>query len=376
VDPLQDSLRTTIAALGRGFLAANPPLRRAQADGSLSLDAYWDELVRLTLQLLVVAIAEDRDLVVKVTASPQRRRFYAQHCALAALAEPAPDVEHPDSIGLWRTRAIILEELALRHGTLFARTPGPWGAGFLRDHTLRNADLRSAVRSLVALPDLAGWGTHELGAARETFLELTPQLDGDRFQVRRHGAERRLATGVYYTPPPAVEAILNLALDPVIERYSRPEDPGNLLQIQAIDPACGAGVFLVAAARRLAHRYAALLADTPDPPAAAVAFAMPVVLQETIFGLDIDPVVVALTKVALWLEVAAARAHPMSFMDRNIICGNPLARDLPERLREHEDDDATGPASRVVVANAVAVGPPATPDQSPGSAVAAGQVAP
>jgi MmeI, DNA-methyltransferase domain len=342
--PLHDSLRTATAALGGGFLAANPPLRQALASGQLTPDDYGDELARLTLQLLVVAIAEGRDLLVKATASSEQRQFYARHCALAALGEAPPTAEHPDSIGLWRARATVLEQLALVHGTLFARTPGRWGAGFLRDHALRNADLRDAAVWLLDLPDLAGWGAPELGAAREVLLELTPKLDGERFTVRRRGARRRLDAGVYYTPPPAVEGTLNLALDPLIERYSRPQDPGNLLRIQVIDPACGAGVFLVAAARRLAARYATLLAGAAEPPAAAVRFALPVVMQECIFGVDIDPVAVALARVALWLEVAPARAHPMSFIDDNVICGNPLAGDLPEALREHAGE-ATSPTA-------------------------------
>jgi hypothetical protein len=50
-----------------------------------------------------------------------------------------------------------------------------------------------------------------------------------------------------------------------------------------------------------------------------------VVLQVCIRGIDLDPVAVALARTALWLEVAASRSHPMSFMDRNVICGDALA---------------------------------------------------
>jgi N-6 DNA Methylase len=324
--------RQATAALGGGFLASNPELRRALTDGQITAEGYWDELVRLILQLLVAAIAEERDLLVKATASSERRYWYARHCALAVLREPAPTAEHPDSLGLWRTRAMLLEELARIHGALFGCTPGPWGAGFLRGLRLRNADLRAGVSPLLALPGLGGWGAHELGVVREGLLELTPRVDVAGFSVEIQGAERRLASGVYYTPPELAEPIVRFALDPLIERYSRPEDPANLLRIQAIDPACGTGVFLVAAARRLAAGYAALLAGGAEPPPAAVRFALPVVLQECIFGVDIDPVAVTLAKVALWLEVAAARTHPLSFMDANVICGNPLAGDLPEAL--------------------------------------------
>jgi hypothetical protein len=324
----RDSLRKSIAALGQGFLAANPGLRRALADGQLTAEGYWDELVRLSLQLLVVAIAEDRDLLVKVTASPERRQWYARHCTLAALCEPAPTSEHRDSIGLWRVRAMLLDELAQRHGALFARTTGHGSGGVLRDCALRNADLRTAIALLLDLPDLAGWGAQELGATREALLEFTPRIDSGEFTVRKLSAERRQDGGVYYTPALVAQQISRLALDLAVDRLTRADEPGEVLRIQAVDPACGAGVFLVAAARRLATRYAALLAGTSEPPEAAVRFALPIVMQECVYGVDIDPVAVDLAKAALWLEVAATRSHPMSFMDRNVICTNPL--DGPE----------------------------------------------
>lgn len=320
----QRSLRQAIEHLGAGFLTANPSLVEALADNRLAVDTYWNELVGTLLQLLVVGIAEGRDLLVKATVGRDARRRYDQQCSMAALLQPPPVAESPQGGNLWRTRVTVLEVLAERHGVLFTRTEGPWGVGFLRGYMLGNADLRAAAH-LLAPSDLAGWGAHELGGVREALLELAPRVDGESFTVRTLSAARRRDGGVYYTPTPVVEAMLNLALDPVIDRYSRPEGPGNLLQIQVTDPACGTGIFLVAAARRLATRYAALLADDPTPPSAAVRFALPVVMLDCIRGIDIDPVAVALARTALWLEVAASRSHPMSFMDRNLICGDALA---------------------------------------------------
>jgi len=319
--------------LGCGFLTANPPLRSAIAAHRVAVDAFWDELVRLVLQLCVVAIAEHRDLLIRRTASGQRRRWYAQHYALVALRQPGHTSEHPDSGGLWRARRLVLDELARRHGALLARRDHE-GVG-LRDRALRNADLRAAATLLLDLPGLTGWGVQELGAVREALLELAPAIEDGTFTVRRVPATRRMASGVYYTPPPLADFMAQFALDPVIDQLCQAGDPAELLRIQAVDPACGAGVFLVAAAHHLARRYAALLADTPDPSPQAVRFALPVVMQACIYGIDIDPVAVDLAKAALWLEVAPDRTHPMSFLDANVICANTLEGPdgLPAALR-------------------------------------------
>jgi hypothetical protein len=330
----QRSLRQAIQHLGGGFLTANPTLVEALADERLTLEAFWEDLVRTTLQLLIVVIAEDRDLLVKATVSREGRRRYDQQCSMAALRQPPPAAETAHASNLWQTRTMVLDTLTRRHGVLFTRTGGPWGAGFLRGHRLPNADLRAAAH-LLTTPDLATWGAPQLGEVREALLELTPQLDGNRFTVRAVTATRRLDRGIYYTPVPVSSWISRRALDLAIDQLNCADDPAELLRIQAVDPACGAGVFLVAAAHQLAGRYAALLAGNDDPPPAAVRFALPIVMRECVYGIDIDPVAVDLARTALWLEVAAARTHPMSFMDGNVICANALESPdcLPEALR-------------------------------------------
>ena len=60
-------------------------------------------------------------------------------------------------------------------------------------------------------------------------------------------AQRR-ALGAYYTPPEVVRLIVDLALQPAIEEAS-----GASLRV--IDPACGAGEFLEAAAERMIRRF-------------------------------------------------------------------------------------------------------------------------
>ena len=89
-----------------------------------------------------------------------------------------------------------------------------------------------------------------------------------------------------------------------------------------IDPACGSGHFLLAAARRIATRLergrggGRRLADD-------FRHALRDVARNCIHGVDRNPMAVELTKVALWIETVEP-GKPMGFLDANIRCGDAL----------------------------------------------------
>lgn len=60
--------------------------------------------------------------------------------------------------------------------------------------------------------------------------------------------DERRQRGVFYTPAALVDRVLDLVLDPVLDEVADP------LSLRVLDPACGAGVFLAAAAERIAAR--------------------------------------------------------------------------------------------------------------------------
>jgi type I restriction-modification system DNA methylase subunit len=102
-----------------------------------------------------------------------------------------------------------------------------------------------------------------LGSVYEGLLELTPRLtaDGHGFAFAEEGEAKgneRKKSGSYYTPDSLVQALLDSALDPVLDRIeAEAEDPARaLMSVTVVDPACGSGHFLLAAARRIATRVA------------------------------------------------------------------------------------------------------------------------
>ena len=141
-------------------------------------------------------------------------------------------------------------------------------------------------------------GAAELGAAYTALL----------------GDSERKTTGSYYTPPELVERLLDSALEPVLDQTG--DRPAALLAVTICDPACGAGHFLVAAARRVARRL-------PGPGA------LREVIRHCVYGVDMNPMAVELTKMALWLE-AAEPGQPFGFLDARIRHGHSLIGALPQ----------------------------------------------
>lgn len=167
--------------------------------------------------------------------------------------------------------------------------------------------------------DLTSWGAGELGDMRE----------------RLAAKDERESGGIWYTAPDLAASIARFALS-VNSCEPGCTLPGCELRMLTLDPACGAGVFLVATARGIARRYATLATGQADPPDWAVSAVLPTVMTECVYGIDIDPVAVDLARAACWLEIGGTR--PADFMDANITVGDPLAGDSPKALEDRLGD--------------------------------------
>jgi hypothetical protein len=221
--------------------------------------------------------------------------------------------------------------------------------------TLTNEDLLTAVRKLawVALPgqrvqpvDYRNLGAEELGSVYESLLELVPRIDltDHTFRLLTISGNERKTTGSYYTPPSLVSALLDTALDPLLDEStvgaSSPADAeARLLALTVCDPACGSGHFLVAAARRIARRLAQVRSGDDEPTPAQIQHALRDVVGHCIYGVDLNDLAAELAKVSLWME-ALEPGKPLGFLDARIRVGNSLLGATPALLRGPVPDEA------------------------------------
>jgi hypothetical protein len=342
-DRLADQVQIALKVLGSGFLEANPDLADKLKSGEVNLTDWFNELLRLVYRLIFLMVAEDRNLLHPEKADPEARKLYVEGYSLAALRAQCFraatwDKHHDRYEGIkvvFRALAQGREALALPAlGGLFSEGKLP----HLETARLRNKAFMEALYRLSWLSDKAGmvpvnWRameTEELGSVYESLLELQPQLGDDgktlvfASEATEQKGNQRKTTGSYYTPDSLVQALLDTALDPVLDKTeAEASDPAKaLLKLSIIDPACGSGHFLLAAARRIATRLARIRAEG-TPSIADFRHALRDVARCCIHGVDRNPMAVELTKVALWIETVDP-GLPLGFFDAQIRCGDAL----------------------------------------------------
>ncbi|MGZ3215978.1 Eco57I restriction-modification methylase domain-containing protein [Paracoccus sp. T5] len=342
-DRLAGQVQLALKLLGSGFLEANPDLAAKLQSGEVNLTEWFNELLRLVYRLIFLMVAEDRNLLHPEKAKPEARALYEQGYSLQSLRKQCYRAttweKHHDRYEGMKIvfRALTQGQPALALpalGGLFAEDRLP----HLETARLRNRAFMEALYRLSWLADKTGmvpvnWRameTEELGSVYESLLELQPQLgdDGKTLVFASEAAEQkgnqRKTTGSYYTPDSLVQALLDTALDPVLDKTeAEADDPAKaLLKLSVIDPACGSGHFLLAAARRIATRLARIRAEG-TPSLADFRHALRDVARCCIHGVDRNPMAVELTKVALWIETVDP-GLPLGFFDAQIRCGDAL----------------------------------------------------
>ncbi|MFE2565905.1 Eco57I restriction-modification methylase domain-containing protein [Streptomyces mirabilis] len=373
LDQLRKGVQTAITTLGTGFLKHpdNRELREA-----LDVTTFHYALLRMVYRLLFLFVAEDREALLAPTADAGTKERYATYFSSARLRRQAQRRRGTSHGDLYQALRFVLSGLGNDNGRPELGLPALGGIfddtetdKLLHGLALSNEPLLDAVRALSIVRDTTSrrnrvvdyrhLDAEELGSIYESLLELVPKHNAtDRtFELVELAGNARKTTGSYYTPSSLIDCLLDSALDPVIDdavkrgeiRATRAGQPDardaivdELLSLTVCDPACGSGHFLVAAARRIAKRVAAVREQNPEPTIDAVRRALHEVVARCIYGVDLNPMAVELAKVSLWLE-ALEPGKPLGFLDAHIKHGNALLGATPALLAGGIPDDAFKP---------------------------------
>jgi N-6 DNA Methylase len=153
-----------------------------------------------------------------------------------------------------------------------------------------------------------------LGQVYEQFLGRVIQLEDGHTATVEEKPEVRKAGGVYYTPTYIVDYIVEKTVGKLLEG-KRPGPRGGASSIRIVDPACGSGSFLIGAYRYLLDwhrdRYVEVgpdkwkdrLYEGPGGQHHLTIDEKKRILLNNIYGVDIDPQAVEVTKLSLLLKV-------------------------------------------------------------------------
>lgn len=366
LDQLRSGVEQAISVLGQGFLAhrANRDLREKLQMGSLSIQDYYRQLLRLVYRLIFLFVAEERDLLLLPLAESQssqlieaqeRYNKYYSSARLRKLAGRRRGTAHDDLF-----QGLLLVMRLLNNGCSELALPALgsflWSGRALPDLSscrLSNHDMLDAIFALsytnqgnvLRVVDYKNLGAEELGSIYESLLEQHPKLNVEAatFELSTSSGNERKTTGSYYTPTELINSLLDSALNPVLNEAIKTDDPERaILNLKVCDPACGSGHFLIGAAHRMAKKLATIRTGDLEPAPSPVRTALRDVIGHCLYGVDMNEMAVELCKVSLWME-SLEPGKPLSFLEHRIKCGNSLLGTTPALLRKGIPDAAFNP---------------------------------
>jgi hypothetical protein len=145
-------------------------------------------------------------------------------------------------------------------------------------------------------------------------------------------AERgeRKGRGSYYTPPDVAGALLDLALAPLVAAAAE-RGPEAVAALRVVDPSCGAGNVLVAAARRVHAALVGLGVGDGDAWRAAA---------RTVVGVDVDPIAARRCRAAL--REASGGVLGAREVAGRVVVADALGDPAPSVLRPGRFDAVVG----------------------------------
>lgn len=215
--------------------------------------------------------------------------------------------------------------------------------------------LQSFIRGLIDLPSQSSepLSVALLGLIHETFSEQTITRTADRQIELIRNRHSKKTGGVYYTPI----AIVNYIVENTVGQWLQQGAKQGLQQeseqgttptfipptCRILDPACGGGIFLIAAYEYLLdwhlQYYIACFSSDINPAKSGLlcwknhqwqlTFAeRQRILEHCIYGVDLDPQAVAVTQLSLRLKLLESGpdidAIPSTKLHQTIQCGNAL----------------------------------------------------
>lgn len=135
----------------------------------------------------------------------------------------------------------------------------------------------------------------EIGTALEKLRGRRLALDNNNLLTIETSPEQR-KRGVYFTPPNLADTMTRSALFPVLKKVNSLED---LHKLAILDPAAGCGAFLLSVLRVTVE----LLKEKPAFKSLSMAQLRQEVVDNCIYGVDIDPVAITTVRALLIVEV-------------------------------------------------------------------------
>lgn len=360
---LRKQVRLAIETFGNGFAENLNPDEFNEAEEK----KFYSETLNIIYRLLFLLFAEQKGWL------PVKNTIYARTYSINALRERAErgDFNHDNHQDLWEglkvTFRLVTKGYIFPNGEKINAFGGQLFSDdriFYIKSPLRNKHLLTAIDALCFFTDkglknkinYATLAIDELGSVYESLLDYEPRLLKENTEIENIVYKRgsfilddrsteRKTTGSYYTDSRLVAQLIDSALIPVIEsalkdKITNETKRAAILDLKVADIACGSGAFLIAALEKMGE-YLALIGkeEGEKPTEDELRQAKRKVLQNCIYGVDLNPMALELAKFSLWIT-ASMPNFPLSFLDHKLKCGNSLVGATPDLIEKGIPEEA------------------------------------
>ena len=366
-DHLRKQVRIAIETLGNGFAENIDPDSLNEAEEKV----FYSEILNIIYRLLFLLFAEQKGWL------PVKNDVYARTYSINSLREKAEKGEYnfDNNEDLWEGLKLTFKLVTNGYSFPNGDNINAFGGLLFSDahiyhikSPLKNKHLLKAIDALCFFRDnnlsnkinYAALAIDELGSVYESLLDYEPRLLKEDITIDSKPYHRgefilddrsteRKTSGSYYTDSRLVAQLIDSALIPVIENSIKnkttEEKRKAILDLKVADIACGSGAFLIAALEKIGE-YQALIGkeEGEKPTEEELRQAKREVLQNCIYGVDLNPMAVELAKFSLWITASMPNL-PLSFLDHKIKCGNSLIGATPELIKKGIPAEAYNPVT-------------------------------
>lgn len=365
---LRKQVRLAIETLGNGFAENLNPDDFDEA----KVKKFYSETLNIIYRLLFLLFAEQKGWL------PVKNAIYARTYSINALRERAEKAEysHDNNEDLWEGLKVTFRLVTKGYTFPNGDNINAFGGQLFSDERiyhikspLKNKHLLKAIDALCFFTEkqlknkinYATLAIDELGSVYESLLDYEPRLLQENTEISNRNCKRgefvlddrsteRKTTGSYYTDSRLVAQLIDSALVPVIENALKDKTSDDtkraaLLDLKIADIACGSGAFLIAALEKMGE-YLSLIGkeEGEKPTEQELRHAKREVLQNCIYGVDLNPMAVELAKFSLWIT-ASMPNFPLSFLDHKLKCGNSLVGATPDLIKKGIPVEAFNPVT-------------------------------
>ncbi len=139
-------------------------------------------------------------------------------------------------------------------------------------------------------------------------------------------------SGTFFTPNDVIDTMINISLKPLLlscieKEESKEKKIQKILNLKICDPACNYGEILVKIIDFLGIFHAKLACNQQEISSINLSLSKRKILENCIYGVDLSPLSVELTKVHLWLNTACIN-HPYINLENIVKSGNSLIGEI------------------------------------------------